>query len=243
MNRFFIPPEAIQGDTITIPRVVSDQIRKVLRLKNGESVTFLDNYGNAYLTRLGYQSEKEINGTILHKEIASGEPETKLTLLIALTQREKFELILQKSTEAGVSRIIPMVTERTLIRRTDSEAKLPRWRKILQEAAEQCARGAIPEIVEPIPFSKAIHQSPEVKSRLIFLPGDDSLTLREVFGTSRPCSSQVLLTVGPEGGFSEPEVSEALLAGWQPTTLGKRVFRMETAAIAAAILTLYELER
>ena len=159
MNRFFIPPEAISGNTVNIPEEVSSQIRKVLRLKEGTVVHFLDNGGFLYESEIHYLDEKHLTAEVLEKRPAEGEPDCRISLYIGLTQREKFEWILQKSTEAGVSRIVPMITERSLIRKSaDIAGKQERWEKILKEAAEQCGRARIPELAPAMDLSAAAHE-------------------------------------------------------------------------------------
>ena len=123
MNRFFISPDAVSGTSVTIPEEVSAQIRRVLRLKEGTVVQFLDNSGSLYESAIHYLDEKHPTAEVLEKRPAEGEPEVFITLFIGLTQREKFEWILQKCTEAGVSAIVPVVTERSLIRKTSDNKK------------------------------------------------------------------------------------------------------------------------
>ena len=106
MNRFFISPEAVSGTSVTIPEEVSAQIRKVLRLKEGTVVQFLDNAGHLYESAIHYLDDKHLTAEVLEKRPAEGEPEARITLFIGLTQREKFEWILQKCTEAGAARFI-----------------------------------------------------------------------------------------------------------------------------------------
>ena len=144
MNRFFVSPEAIDGTSVHIPEEISAQIRKVLRLKEGTAVQFLDDQGWLYECNIHYLDPKNLTAEIIQKRIAEGEPACRISLYIGLTQREKFEWILQKCTEAGVGRIIPIITERSLIRKpSDVSGKQERWEKILKEAAEQCGRGRI----------------------------------------------------------------------------------------------------
>ena len=244
MNRFFISPDAVSGTSVTIPEEVSAQIRRVLRLKEGTVVQFLDNSGSLYESAIHYIDEKHLTAEVLEKRPAEGEPDARITLFIGLTQREKFELILQKCTEAGVSAIVPMITERSLIRKaSDIAGKEERWKKILKEAAEQCGRGRIPELLPAVTFSRAAESAGETDLALFCWEEEKQRSLRELIDPKRETIRSVSLMIGPEGGFSEEEAETARENGWQPVTLGKRIYRMETAALAAVILTLYELER
>ncbi len=244
MNRFFIPPEAVQGTNISIPDETAAQIRKVLRLKEGTRVHFLDDLGNLYESSIHYLDEKHLTAEIQRKRPAEGESACRLSLYVGLTQREKFEWILQKCTEAGAARIIPMITERSLIRKaSDIAGKTERWQKILKEAAEQCGRGRIPELLPPQSFRQAAEAGASADLALFCWEEEKQKTLRELIDPVRDSAGTISLMVGPEGGFSEEEASLARTAGWSPVTLGKRIYRMETAALAAVILTLYEMER
>lgn len=244
MNRFFIFPDAFSGTSVSIPDDISAQIRKVLRLKEGTVVQFLDNEGFLYESSIHYTGEKYLTAEVLEKRPAEGEPEVRITLFIGLTQREKFEWILQKCTEAGVSAIVPMITERSLLRKaSDIAGKEERWKKILKEAAEQCGRGRIPELLPAMNFSQAAEAAGQSDLALFCWEEEKQRSLRELIDPKRGSIRSVSLMIGPEGGFSEEEAESARQNGWQPVTLGKRIYRMETAAVAAVILTLYEMER
>ena len=244
MNRFFVEPEAISGTSIDIPDEAAAQIRRVLRLKEGTTVHFLDNRGWLYESTIHYPDGKSVTGEIIEKRPAEMEPDCCISLYIGLTQREKFEWILQKCTEAGAGRIIPMVTERSLIRKTsDVSGKQERWEKILKEAAEQCGRGRIPELMPAVSFTEAVNLGSNADLSLFCWEEEKQKTLRELMEPVRHSAKEIALMVGPEGGFSEDEASIATAHGWLPVTLGKRIYRMETAAMASVILTLYELER
>lgn len=244
MNRFFVSSECISGNTVIIPEEISSQIRKVLRLKDGEIVHFLDNNGSLYEAVIHYSDDKHISAVISEKRSAQGEPDAKISLYIGLTQRDKFEWILQKCTEAGVSRIIPFVSERTLIRKpSDVNSKKERWEKILKEAAEQCGRGRIPELAPAVLYAEAIEAGSKADAALFCWEEERQQTLRSIFDQKRADLRDISVMIGPEGGFSTEEAESAKRRGWVPLTLGKRIYRMETAAVAAVILTLYEIER
>lgn len=242
MNRFFISPENIQGNFINIPADTASQIRRVLRLREGEHVCFLDNFGNIFECEITYPDEQNIFAEIVEKRHSFGEPSCYLTLYIALTQREKFEWILQKCTEAGVCRFVPMVTERTLIRSgKDVSGKKERWNKILKEAAEQCGRGRIPELLDPVSFREAVLKA-DADLKLFFWENENQANLKTLIDPIRDTLRSAAMLIGPEGGFSADEAALAQDSGWSPCTLGKRIYRMETAAIAAPMLVLYEIE-
>ena len=152
-HRFFLPPEIFNQTEIIFPAATARQINSVLRLKRGQTVTILDNLGNCRSVDLTEVDNHQVTGTAGDIQPAPGEPLVHLILCPALTQREKFEWILQKGCELGVSEFHPLITARTLSQDTKGwEEKLTRWQKILQEAAEQCGRGLIPSIITAAAF-------------------------------------------------------------------------------------------
>lgn len=241
MHRFFIPTELFQNSEITLPKEVSQQISRVLRLKTGSEIMLLDGQGFEYFSRLSEVGESRSTATVLSKQAAQREPLTRITMLIGLTQREKFELILQKCTEIGVTTFVPIITTRTLIQKvSDVEDKTTRWMKILQEAAEQSHRGRIPMLLPALKYTDALKKSDAEDSLKLILWEDEAnhsikQQLRDFKG------KEVSLIIGPEGGLSGEEVELAKASGYIPVSLGKRILRMETAAIHTAGVVLYEL--
>jgi len=241
MHRFFIPAELFQTSQITLPREISQQISRVLRLKTGSEILLLDDLGFEYPSRLSEVSESHCTASVLSKEASQGEPATRITLLIGLTQREKFELILQKCTEIGVMTFVPVITTRTLVQKiSDVEDKYPRWKKIIQEAAEQSHRGRLPVLAPTLKYADALTQSKTHTSlKLILWEDESNLSIKEQLRVYK--GNQVSLIIGPEGGLSSEEVELAKASGYIPVSLGKRILRMETAAIHTAGVVLYEL--
>ena len=238
MHRFFLSSELFNSNEITLPGDVSHQISRVLRLKNGSSIVLLDDNGFEYPSLLQTVGETCV-ASIQSKEVAQGEPQTRLRLIFGLTQREKFELILQKCTEVGVNEFLPVVTSRTLIQKSrDVEDKYPRWQKIIREAAEQSRRGRIPALLPSASYADAVAQN-DAALKLVLWEDETGTSIKEKL---RKYSGKTLtLIVGPEGGLSAEEVDLARQNGFIPVSLGKRILRMETAAILACGLALYEL--
>jgi len=248
MHRFFIPPEWIdQGEVAFSGRLVH-QLRDVLRLRRGEVVLVLDNSGWEYEVELRAMGREGIRGVVRSKGPTRGEPGTRITLYQALLKGSKFEFVLQKGTELGIVAFVPIICERCLAGQTSvSEAKLARWRRIIAEAAEQSGRGKLPLLHPPLSFGEACHSA----SGLCLLPWEEErgLSLRAALeaqlGSSRnrvnPHGDHppVNLFVGPEGGFPPSEVELARSCGILPVTLGHRLLRAETAALAAAAAILY----
>ncbi|UCE99773.1 MAG: 16S rRNA (uracil(1498)-N(3))-methyltransferase [Planctomycetota bacterium] len=240
MHRFFVRPEAIGGDEVVLQKQ-AHQIRDVLRLKAGEHIVVLDDEGFEYETDLTAVSRGEVKGKIVEKREASGEPDVQITLYQSMLAREKFEWVLQKCTEVGVTRFVPVISTRTLMRSCGIKAnKLARWRRIIQEAAEQSHRGKLPDLSPPTAFDKAIDDIEGSKRSLIASPEAGGENLRDCL-KGYDGSRGVALFVGPEGGFTKEEVQRCAERGAVAFSLGKRILRTETAAVMASGLILYEL--
>jgi 16S rRNA (uracil1498-N3)-methyltransferase len=244
-HRFFLSPELLNKHEIDFPADLARQIGRVLRLKSGAKVIVLDNCGRQADVELVMVAADQVAGRVLSISPASGEPAARLTLYLGLTQREKFEWMLQKCTEVGAATFVPLVTQRSLVQDgREVERKRVRWEAILREAAEQCARGRIPELRPALNWTAALGDACENHDlALAAWEGERSLRLREALGVVKGIAAPRLgLLIGPEGGLSEEEIEAARMAGVQAVTLGKRVLRMETAAVVAAALALDELE-
>ncbi|MAT96854.1 MAG: 16S rRNA (uracil(1498)-N(3))-methyltransferase [Anaerolineaceae bacterium] len=241
MHRFFVDPQILQGSRVVLPAAQAHQIRNVLRLRAGSAILLLDNSGAEYEVVLRQVDKQQVVGEAVAKRPCPNEPTVHLTLYQALMKRDKFEWVLQKGTEIGVSQFVPLVTQRSLVQDIDIKAsKQARWHKIITEAAEQSRRGCIPELHPPQTLAQALAERP-AQPGLIAWEEKDGLTLRKAFlGGERP--SHISLFIGPEGGFAAEEVEAARAAGMQAITLGKRILRAETAALVASALVLHHFD-
>jgi len=242
MHRFFVPKENIGDSDVRFSKEQAHQIRNVLRIGSGRNVIVLDNAGSEYEVVLTTVERDTASGRILAKRAAKGEPEVQITLFQALLTREKFEWVLQKCTEIGVARFVPVVTERTIVRDTSIKpGKFERWRQIITEAAEQSHRGIIPQLARPVTLPEALLETKDCDQTLIAYECEQGATLREALRTGPTASGKIAVFIGPEGGFAEHEVELAREHSAVPVSLGPRILRTETAAIVAASLILYEL--
>jgi 16S rRNA (uracil1498-N3)-methyltransferase len=210
----------------------------------GDQIIVLDNTGYEYAVAITELARQRAVGRITDKQPAQGEPRTQITVYQALLAREKFEWVVQKCTEVGVTRFVPVVTERSIVRRPQAitPARLARWRTIVTEAAEQSGRGRIPQLERPINFADALAGLGAFDRRLIASPQATGSSLRELLQAGRTEAVAIALLIGPEGGFSDEEVAAACEKGAVAMSLGKRILRTETAAVVASALILYELE-
>ena len=249
MHRFFLAQERISNNIVIFPQETVHQIRNVLRLKLGNIVLVLDNKGDLFEVKLQSIELETAHGEILSKRKAEGEPRIFLSLYVSLIQRDKFEFILQKCTEAGVGSFMPFISRYSLVRNSHmSASRKIRWERILKEAAEQSGRGVIP-ILSPVQhLNQAIETAcAEHAVYLATWEGEKRYSLTDVILPVREKmkavseTPHITLFIGPEGGFMDSEVQMFHERGIKTFSLGERILRMETAAIIAPALILYEL--
>jgi 16S rRNA (uracil1498-N3)-methyltransferase len=209
----------------------------------GEAVEVLDDTGRVFRVVLEPPMAEALFGRVESVREAENEPAVSLELYFGLTGREKVEWILQKGTEIGVARFSPFVSSRTLVQDARlTEKKTKRWERIIQEAAEQSQRGRLPRLNAPRSLD-AIFKKTQSAQRPALIAWEGAETGDSLRQALTGFSGESLaLIVGPEGGFSEEEVARARVAGCQAVSLGRRILRMETAAIVMPALVLFELE-
>lgn len=220
------------------PAETAHQIRRVLRLRTGERIVCLDNQGGECFVELMEITDDQVKGHVLERQPASGEPAVQLHMLLCLAQREKFEWMLQKCTEVGASEFTPVLSSRSLVQDPRSlENKYTRWMKILQESAEQSGRGMIPRLHRPEPIEAALRQTIS-HSDLCLLAWEGEKARRLIAALEgQKRNARVTELIGPEGGLSTAEADLAAGMGWETVSLGRRILRMETAAVVSAALT------
>jgi 16S rRNA (uracil1498-N3)-methyltransferase len=154
------------------------------------------------------------------------------------------DFILEKATELGVSRVVPFRSSRTIprVEPADARKRLLRWERVALAAAKQCGSGRVPEVSAVIPYCEALRVAAGHDNRVIFYEGEGTFSLKRVLAGMPPGKS-VALIVGPEGGFSQDEVREAVAAGCRCAGLGSRILRVETAALAVLAMVMYHFER
>lgn len=236
-HRFYVPTAQIIDDQVTFSEEQRKQIKNVLRLGAGDIVKVFDGTGRELTTKL----DAPDTGRIIETTSPDTESKIYLTLVQGIPKGDKIELILQKCTEVGVSEFLIVDTARS-IPKIDSkrlEARLQRWRSIVIEAAEQSGRVRIPKVSGIIAFKDALKASSGSQIRVIAWESEREIALSSVLQTTDNLTN-VMLFVGPEGGFTQEEVSTAQQLGISPVSLGPRILRTETAAIVASALVLYE---
>lgn len=242
MHRFFISKQKFVQDRVEFPDDISTQIKKVLRLKNQQHVTILDNEGMQYEAELEDIQQKPVWAKVISSELVSSEPKVKIGLFVSLTGREKFELLLQKCTEIGIHKFHPFVSSRSLVNETKFLGKQNRWETILREAAEQSSRGRIPILSQPQVLIEALKTAKQDYDQVLFAweeAGADQSINQINFKQTK---NSYAIFIGPEGGFSQDEAHNAVDHGAKLVYLGKRILRMETAAIAASFYVINQID-
>jgi 16S rRNA (uracil1498-N3)-methyltransferase len=239
-HRFLVPADRVQGDSVSFSTEQWHQLHAVLRVRIGDRVRVFD--GHDRIDRV-VEIVSPGAGRVVDQQPQATEPRTRLIAHPALLQRDKFEPVLQKLTEIGVAAIGPVLTARGIVREAPDAHRQMRWQAILREAAEQCGRGVVPELLPACAFSRAIERAAMAGTVVMAFEGERQHTLREGLAGARSTVSRstVSLFVGPEGGFAPDEVALARQAGVRLTTLGPRILRSETASPTLAALVLYEL--
>jgi len=278
MHRIFLPPKELKSDEVVITGDNARHLSIVLRIQPGEQIFIFDGLGYRYNCIVRKVHKKEVAAEIINKEPYSVESPVAITLGQGIARGEKMDLIVQKSTELGVQRIIPVITERSQVRHTK---KLERWKKIATSAAQQSGRDKVPEILEPValsdflninnppssPFAKGgknnssyldvknipkSHQMQNVSAiphfkkggpggilKLILSESYKKQNLKDILKAEKDIK-QIILLIGPEGGFSTEEVKAAVEKGFVEVSLGPRILRTETAPIAVISIIQYE---
>ncbi len=229
MRRFYAPPENFSKDKIALSLEETRHLRDVLRLRAGEKARVFDGAGKEFLGEIEAIAKK---ATILKiiEEISPSAPESELdlTLAVALLKGEKYDLVLQKAVELGVTNFAPVTTKRADVKLKDAEKKRERWQKIALEAAKQSGRARLMRIETPREFTEFTKSAQGTK--ILFAERGGAQFDAIV------ADKKITAIVGPEGGWEDSEIEIAGANGFQIVTLGGRILRAETAAMTIAAL-------
>lgn len=233
-RRFHAPPGAFTQQTITLAADEARHLRDVLRLKPGDEVYVFDGVGHEFRSTVS-NIRRDVAELRIEAEVDPAKPESQLqlNLCVALLKGEKFDLVVQKATELGVTRLTPLITRYADIHlrdASDATKRVARWQRIVLEAAKQSGRAFVPEISLPAGFEEAL----EVEGFGVMFSergGDQWESL-----VNQPMPRAVKALVGSEGGWSDEEIEAARARDFHVVTLGGRILRAETAAIAVTVL-------
>ncbi len=240
-RRFYIEPRAIDGERVTLDSGLAHRLFAVLRARVGDEVTLFDGGGDDVRVRIETLSDRVATAMVIERRQGPAEPHVGVHLYQSITKGERFEWLLEKATEVGVRRFVPLVTARAVVRPRGESAKSERWHRIVIEAAEQSERSAVPVVESPQSFDEALAGAPGI----LLLPFEEA-------GEAAPnvqaaldgeidalfALGEVSIFIGPEGGYEADEVARAQAAGAAVVTMGQRVLRSETAGLVAATLVM-----
>lgn len=241
MHRFFINKDNVSDNGITVVGDDVQHISRVLRLSEGEIITLCDGQGMDYITKILEINKHSVETAIIEKKASMGEPDINVVLYQGIPKSTKMDLIIQKCTEMGITRIVPVSTGRTVVKletEKDEYKKVERWSKIAEEAAKQSGRGAIPIIELPMTFKKALSDAKALDLCLIPFEQEREQTIDAAL--KGKTIKNIGYFVGPEGGFELSEIEEAKQSGIMPVTLGQRILRTETAGFVVLTCIMYE---
>jgi 16S rRNA (uracil1498-N3)-methyltransferase len=241
-RRFYAQPTAFNFEqrTVTFSTDEARHARDVLRLSPGDEIYIFDGQGKEF--RGAIRNFDRTHPVVdLLEEVQPAQPESplQLTLGIALLKGEKFELVIQKTTELGASRIIPLITDRSDMRvKSDENAgkRLARWQRISLEAAKQCGRARLTQISAPVAAQAFLSSPGSEHSAKLFFSERGGNSFNDAGHSLKATAAEIVAVVGPEGGWSDEEIAQARERNWQIITLGGRTMRAETAAIAIVAL-------
>ena len=244
MSKIFVEPKDIHEEYIYIYNQEDiNHIIKVLRLSENDIIIVGDGNGQDYKACIETIDKKVITAKKIEKKFSHAEPLIDVTLYQGIPKSSKMEYIIQKTTELGINRIVPVMTKRTIVK-LDAKAtqnKLQRWQRVAYEAAKQSKRGKIPAVSLPVDFEQALQEMRELDMSLIPYEKEEKNNLKQILCNPATTKTKIGVFIGPEGGFEEKEIQRALQLGIYPVTLGPRILRTETAGMATLAVIMYEL--
>src|SRR5215469_7838173 len=233
LTRVYVDAALESGMRLSLPASAAGHLTRVLRLRPGAALILFNGRGGEYAASLERAAGSKATVEVGEHQAIERESPFPLTLAQGVSRGERMDLVVQKATELGVTRLVPVLTERSVVRLDEeqSDRKSSHWRAIVTAACEQCGRNRLPEVALPAQLREFLRQPAGESVRLLLSPA----ATRRIEDVPRPASSVTVL-IGPEGGLSDEEQADALTYGFTAVNLGPRVLRTETAAIVALAL-------
>ena len=244
MPRFFVTRSQVQGDEIVIQGNDVNHIKNVLRMRPGDELSLSDGEGMDYLCKILSIERDEVRVNIENSWNSYVELPVKIYLFQGLPKGDKMELIIQKAVELGVYEIIPVRTKRVIVKLDDKKEskKIARWQQIAEGGAKQSGRGLIPEVKPVMGFAEALKYAGSLDAALIPYEKAEGIQKTRSIIHDLKGKKSVAIFIGPEGGFDEKEVEDAMNQGVFPVTLGRRILRTETAGLTMLSILMFEFE-
>lgn len=247
MPRFFVTSQQIENGVVTLTGDDARHISRALRMAAGEHITVCDMARTEYDCELVAFLPDRVEARVLSSNESATEPPVHITLYQALPKGDKLDSVIQKAVECGVSRIVPFESERCVVRaKPEAEAhKTERRARIALEAAKQCGRGSLPEVLPTVRFDEMLNSARKADTVLFCYEGDGTVPIGKLLRAQNiQKGSKLAIVIGSEGGFSLAEAEKAAQNGFLMTGLGARILRTETASsfVLACISCILELD-
>jgi len=238
LRRFFVPAGSVRARHVTLGPEMAHRLGRVLRLRVGDHVVLTEGGAHEYEVQIIAVSGNALTANVVAERVPPHEPDVEVVLYQSLIRANRFDLVLEKGTEIGVARFVPITSARSIIQGNGepSSARSERWSRLVTEAAEQCGRGRLPRVDAPMTLEDAVRGAKGLK--LAPYEEERGLRLTAHLRALRERPRVVSLLIGPEGGFEPSEIALARESGWTSVSLGPRVMRSETAGIIASALVL-----
>jgi len=238
-RRFFVPPGSLGARNITLSGDLAHRLARVLRLRRGDTVVLTEGGEREFEVELTDVSAKSVTGVVTGDRASPPEPAVEVVLYQSLIRPNRFDFALEKGTELGVARFVPVINARSQFDEA-SAGRAERWQRLVIEAAEQCGRGRLPVIDAPLPYAEAISTAPGL--RIVPYESERANRMADFLRGQRERPRTVSLFIGPEGGYTDEEIALARESGAALVTLGRQVLRSETAGVVAAAIVLHTLD-
>ncbi len=233
MPHFYVNPKDMKDKSFVIENEQFHYLSAVRRFSVGDEINIFDGLGNSYKARIDNIGKKSMQGTILSSKTLVL-PETKISLYTAIPKGERFDWLIEKASEIGVSKIVPIIYVRSVVKEL-SENKLERYKKISISASSQSWRADIMPVYNPVKFNEVVERLSSKENTLNILPweSEEEKNILDLLKENKDIKN-INIFIGPEGGFDKNEIDLALQNGFKTVTLGKNILRVETAAIVAS---------
>lgn len=232
MSDRFFSEVPITGNDVTLDGPEAHHLLHVMRAKEGQTLALFDDSGAEFLSEIMRLGRSAVELRIIERRMVDRELSLRLTVGVALPKGDRQKWLVEKLTELGVTTLVPLSTSRSVAQPTGGA--VDRLRRVVIEASKQCGRNRLMRIEAAHDWEQWLCRGEESELRVLAHPGGASLG-----GLARRSGESACVAIGPEGGFSAEEVASATTAGWQAVSLGSRVLRVETAAVAASVAMAY----
>jgi 16S rRNA (uracil1498-N3)-methyltransferase len=229
LTRVYVDAPLGSGTIVELPKETASHLAKVLRARSGDQLILFSGDGCEYVGAIEDVRGSRVTAAVGNAVNVDRESPFAVTLVQCVPRGDRMDFIVQKATELGVTRIVPVLSQRSVVRldASQAESKAAHWRAVIVNACEQCGRNRLPAIDTPVPLLNYLGSSPSASARLVLAPDLESAA------TPSDLHASVEIAIGPEGGFADDELAAFRIAGFVRVKLGPRILRTETAAIAA----------